>query len=201
MATLRPLPRKRVHHDKSSCKDTYINNRMRMFTTKAPVEITPSPPIMHFDSYVRDMQRTDPARVEEIIAKQKRAIEYHGDMKYVHTKKSDWVAPNTLHPEIEKLYTEYYSKQTKPPIEIRAAAFIKAGYPESIVDDMIRKHVKRESNKNANDAFIAAIFGSKPAKKETAPKKKTLKQLLNIKTRVVKYATNDDYEDEVEDEE
>ena len=198
MATLRPLPRTRVRHDKTSCKDTFIDNRMRVLTTKAPRVIKPSPPIMHFDSYVRDMQRTDPGRVEEIIAKQKLAIEYHGEIEPVSTKTANWVAPSTPHPEIEKLYTDYYSKHTKPPIEISAAAFIKAGYPENIVNDMIRKHIKRV---NVNDdAFISAIFGNKPTKKETAPKKRTLRQLLNIKTRVVKYARNDDSDAEVDEE-
>lgn len=114
--------------------------------------------------------------------------------------KPKWRAPPTddVHPSIQRLYTEYYNKQTMPPIEERVKAFREAGYPEHVLEDMVTKHLKRIDSKNEDEQFIKNIFGEVSNKKESQPKKKTLSQLLNIKKpRVIAMDIEDDVDEDL----
>lgn len=92
---------------------------------------------------------------------------------------------------IENLYTNYYSKGVKPPLKERILAYEKIGYTNQQLAKMIKNEDDWKKKSTENDKFIEAIFGDASKKKtSTAPKKKTLMQLIGYKQP--KYATNDE---------
>jgi hypothetical protein len=86
-----------------------------------------------------------------------------------------------MHPVLVKLYADYYDKGIKAPIEARVKAFTSAGYPPHIIEEMVLKDRCAIEAREANDEFVFSIFGTSSNKKESAPKKKTLRQLLHMK--------------------
>lgn len=96
---------------------------------------------------------------------------------------------------IENLYTNYYSKGIRPPLKERILAYEKIGYSNQQLAKMIRYEDDWKKNSAENVKFIETIFGDATKKKTAAaPKKKTLLQMIGYKR--LKYATNDDFEEE-----
>ena len=99
---------------------------------------------------------------------------------------------------IENLYTNYYSKGEKPPLKERILAYEKIGYTNQQLAKMIKNDDYWKKKSAENDKFIETIFGDVNKKKTTtAPKKKTLAQLIGFKKP--KYATNDNFDEAEED--
>jgi len=98
---------------------------------------------------------------------------------------------------IENLYTNYYSKGVKPPLKERILAYEKIGYTNQQLAKMIKSDDDWKKKSAENDKFIETIFGDATKKKTvTAPKKKTLLQMIGYKKP--KYATNDEFVEEDE---
>tara|TARA_B110000285_G_scaffold91320_1_gene104654 strand:- start:766 stop:1479 length:714 start_codon:yes stop_codon:yes gene_type:complete len=96
---------------------------------------------------------------------------------------------------IENLYTNYYSKGVKPPLNERILAYEKIGYTNLQLAKMIKNDDNYKKNYAENVKFIESIFGDASKKKAAAaPKKKTLLQMIGYKKP--KYATNEDAETE-----
>ena len=92
---------------------------------------------------------------------------------------------------IENLYTNYYSKGVKPPLNARILAYEKVGYTDQQLAKMIKWDDNWKKKSDELDKFMEIIFGDPTKKKTTAaPKKKTLVQLIGYKKP--KYATNDE---------
>ena len=93
---------------------------------------------------------------------------------------------------IEKLYAKYKNK--RPPLDERIKALHDAGYPESVLIDVMKKDAKRAADSAKLDEFIFAIFGDIADKKTPSVKKRSIHQILKIKKRV--YAMPEPGEDE-----
>ena len=72
------------------------------------------------------------------------------------------------------------------------------GYPDEVLRDMLVKHEKKEASRAELDEFVTSIFGELSDKKTTAPKKRTLYQVLKIRKAV--YAMPDQDPDPTEEE-
>ena len=96
---------------------------------------------------------------------------------------------------IEDLYTKYYSKGVKPPLKERILVYSKIGYSDQRLAKMIKFEDEQKKKLAETEKFIESIFGDSNKKKtSTVPKKKTLLQLIGYKK--LKYATNDDNDNE-----
>ena len=143
-------------------------------------------PVINIDAYICDLEKQDPVRAKEILK------EHTGVVVGDRPRKIPWYPPRGIHESIIRLNTMYYSKGVKPPIEERVMAFREAGYPDWYLVEMLKKDHKAKENEDALGEFIYTVFGNMDNKKVTAPKKRTLKQILNIKGGVVPVRMEDD---------
>ena len=103
-----------------------------------------------------------------------------------------------FHTRMSALYEQMQRTHKLPTIEERVLAARDFGYPDEALKRMIDKHEKYEASRAELDQFIVDIFGELSDKKTSAPKKRTLTQVLKIKKQV--YAMPDD-PDELEENE
>lgn len=103
-----------------------------------------------------------------------------------------------FHTRMSALYEQMQRTHKLPTIEERVLAARDFGYPDEALKRMIDKHEKYEASRAELDQFIVGIFGELSDKKTSAPKKRTLTQVLKIKKQV--YAMPDD-PDELEENE
>ena len=75
-------------------------------------------------------------------------------------------------------------KGHKASIEERVLACRDFGYPNEVLIDMMQKHEKRLAALPELEEFMISVFGEMSDKKTTAPKKKTLYQVLKIKKAI-----------------
>ena len=171
-----------------------------------PVEaakpITIPTPILNFDVYKSDLRRANKLlgicdeATESVISNvpileddekvfTKKTTHDPNIVNFVHTK----ISANTyggvnvsMTAPIEKLYTKYYSKGTKPPLKDRVNAFKKAGYTEDELLMIVKKDEVRENKIPELEEFIKRVFGNVSTKKDAPPKKKTLQQMFKFKT-------------------
>jgi len=92
---------------------------------------------------------------------------------------------------------EKNKKGHKASIEERVLAARDFGYPDEVLLDMIKKHEKRLAALPELEEFMIAVFGEMSDKKTTAPKKKTLYQVLKYKKVI--YAMPEPEENQNED--
>lgn len=101
---------------------------------------------------------------------------------------------------VYKLYKKYSKPVRKPPLDERVKALHEAGYSEEDLLNVMKKDAKRVLDVPDLEKFIFDIFGDIADKKTTAIKKRTIKQILNIKKRVFVMPEPDDEELPNEDE-
>ena len=156
--------------------------------TVLPPEPLPYVPVANFESYITDLEKQDPESAERLKTKQ---CEDVCGLITCDTS-SRWSPPSEIHESLIRLNMMYYSKGVKPPIEERVMAFREAGYPDWYLVDMLKKDQNAKDNMANIDDFVFKIFGDVENKKVTAPKKKTLRQLLNIRGGVVPVKVDED---------
>ena len=89
-----------------------------------------------------------------------------------------------LHTRMSALYEQMQRTHKMPSIEERVLAARDFGYPDEALRRMIDKHEQYEASRPELDQFIVDIFGEVSDKKVSAPKKRTLIQVLKIKKQV-----------------
>ena len=152
--------------------------RIPLYSTKMP-DVKPHEymPVVNFETYITDLEKIDKKLADEL-----REVHYEPDA-LVRTR--EWEPPKEIHQSILMLYKRYYNQGKTPPIEERVLAFREAGYPDWYLMKMIKQDsIKTEQFANLGK-FIEDIFGKVDTKKQAAPKKRTLKQLLNIRGGVI----------------
>ena len=216
MAPLRPIARRSVWH--ASSGSSYIPPDSRLGEILRQRElITPQTPIrqVFHHTYEADLRRADmllgvdPLFTENTL-KNIEVIPYVDIPKRKDDQREDILTRVATrfkikrgHIEvsitcpIENLYTNYYSKGVKPPLKERILAYEKIGYTNQQLAKMIKSDDDWKKKSAENDKFIETIFGDATKKKTvTAPKKKTLLQMIGYKKP--KYATNDEFVEEDE---
>jgi hypothetical protein len=79
------------------------------------------------------------------------------------------------------LYAKYSNPLRKPPLEERIKVMHQCGYPEEVLMETMKREERMIAQSDEMDAFIYAIFGEANEKKQSAPKKRTITQILKIK--------------------
>lgn len=214
MSPLRPVPQKRARYATSS--NTFIPTDSRMWkilnpNTPTSVERKRVPIINN--TYKDDLRRADmllgvdPLRTESVLERVE-VIPYGPYVKKSKVESTDIVSKVvadfkikggkvnvTLSCPIESLYTKYYSKGVKPPLNERVLIYSKIGYSDQKLAKMIKFEDVQKKKLAETDKFLETIFGDPTKKKSSAaPKKKTLSQMIGLKKP--KYATNDDFNEE-----
>lgn len=171
-----------------------------------PIEVakpvTIPTPILNFDVYKSDLRRANqllgihdeatdatisnvPLLEDDEKVFTKKIIHEPNIVNFVHTKisanKNGSVNVSITAP-IEKLYIDYYSKGTKPPLKDRVNAFKKVGYTEDELLMIVKKDEARENKIPELEEFIKRVFGNVSTKKDAPPKKKTLQQMFKFKS-------------------
>jgi hypothetical protein len=100
---------------------------------------------------------------------------------------------------LEDLYAKYSKPSRKPPLEERIKAMHQCGYPEEVLLETMKRDAKLTAQSADLDNFIFNIFGEVNDKKQSAPKKRTITQILKIKKRSYAKPEIDDEEIPVED--
>lgn len=217
MVPLRPVARRRVWH--ASSKASFIPPDSRLGEILRQREFTPPQTpirqVLHH-TYEADLRRADmllgvdPLFTENTL-KNIEVIPYvelprrkNDQREDILTRVATRFKIKRGHIEvditcpIENLYTNYYSKGIRPSLKERILAYEKIGYSNQQLAKMIRYEDDWKKNSAENDKFIETIFGDTTKKKTAAaPKKKTLLQMIGYKR--LKYATNDDFEEENEE--
>jgi hypothetical protein len=101
---------------------------------------------------------------------------------------------NYNHPAIQKLHEDYYKHQKRPPIDARLRAHKEAGYPESWLIQMLKKHEEAVRKQPEVDEWFDRVMGPYGKKKESVPKPRTLTQIFKIKALKVVMPDDDDEE-------
>jgi hypothetical protein len=128
--------------------------------------------------HLRRLHKENPPKVEEwMITKPKVVTKY------------DFTVPSMV-----ALQEKYYKFGKMPPLNERIKALNDCGYSDEILMNVIKSHEKKMAESDELDAFIFNIFGEHNEKKQSAPKKRTITQILKIKKRV--YARPDIEDDE-----
>ena len=70
-----------------------------------------------------------------------------------------------------------------PPIEVRIKAAKGFGYPDYVLENMIKKHDYLKNNSDELDEFIEVIFGKCLTSKTSKPKAKSIQETLNSKLK------------------
>lgn len=214
MVPLRPVVQKRVRY--ASTNVTFIPSCSRLGEILKPSEFIPkrcSIPKILSNTYEADLRRADmllgidPLFTENTLKNIK--IIPHVDPPKREKVQCENIVIKAVprfkikngHIEvsitcpIENLYTNYYSKGVKPPLNERILAYEKIGYTNLQLAKMIKNDDNYKKNYAENVKFIESIFGDASKKKAAAaPKKKTLLQMIGYKKP--KYATNEDAETE-----
>lgn len=215
MVPLRPVVQKRVRY--ASTKGPFIPPYSMLGEILKPTEFILkrcSIPKIISNSYEADLRRADmllgvdPLFTENTLKnvniisyietyKKKKVLETEDIITKVVSKikiKKGHIEVNLSCP-IEELYTKYYSKGVKPPLKERILAYEKIGYTNQQLAKMIKNEDDLKKRSAEDIKFIETIFGDASKKKTiTAPKKKTLLQIIGYKKP--KYATNEDTEAE-----
>lgn len=166
---------------------------------KTRVSITPKAafvPHAHLELYYNDYKRTSGEEVADSLMTRNR--EALAKIPVV-TPPTRWKATeeNWNHPAMQKLHEDYTSQGKRPPVEARLRAYKAAGYPESYLLKVLKRHEEVVRKKPELDEWFDRVMGPYANKKETVPKPKTLKQIFKIKA--VKPVKPDD--DDVDEEE
>lgn len=101
---------------------------------------------------------------------------------------------NYNHPAIQKLQEDYYKHQKRPPIDVRLRAHKEAGYPESWLIQMLKKHEEEVRKQPEVDEWFDRVMGPYGKKKESVPKPRTLTQIFKIKPPKVVMPDDEDEE-------
>lgn len=93
-----------------------------------------------------------------------------------------WTSDATdIHPAILDMYAKYNNHGHRAPVDILVKVFTEAGYPPHMIEYIVNMDIEQAESALTDDKFLHDIFGSVSVKKEAAPKKKTLRQLLHMK--------------------
>jgi hypothetical protein len=84
-------------------------------------------------------------------------------------------------PEMAKMYKQMAKTKKKPSIQERLTACNAFGYSSDMLLLIHEKDEKRKADAHKLDTFCEMIFGEFSEKKQSAPKKKSLYQILKIK--------------------
>ena len=95
------------------------------------------------------------------------------------------------------LYAKYSKPPRTPPLEERIKVMHQCGYPEEVLLETMKRDAKMNAQSDELDAFLIAIFGEANEKKQSAPKKRTISQILKIKK--MSYARPDVEDQAVDD--
>jgi len=152
--------------------------RIPSYSTKMP-DAKPHKytPVVNFETYIMELEKNDKKIAEEIRAVHCEPVEV--------IKPQKWTPPKEMHKSIIMLYERYYSQGKTPPIEERVLAFREAKYPNWYLMEMIKHDSTKMEKIEKMEQFMKDVFGKVDTKKQAAPKKKTLKQLLNIRGGVI----------------
>lgn len=210
MVPIRPIPQTRVRYATSSRPHIPANSTLGKILEPKIVHRVNIPPIaITHHTYKEDLKRADhimgidPEMTQRVIDTV-RVVPFVGKVakknRPTDTIISQVIAPIkvkgdrvtiSLSCPIEKLYVDHYSKGVMPPLKERVLAYSKIGYSDQKLAEMIKRHDNWKKNLPEEDKFIATIFGDASKKKSsTAPKKKTLLQMIGYKKP--KYATIED---------
>jgi hypothetical protein len=84
---------------------------------------------------------------------------------------------------MNELYVNYYKKFTRPPIDVHLKALKRFGYPDWVLERVLRKHEKLPEKLKEMDEMIERVFGKYSSSKPSKPKKKTVVEAINTKMR------------------
>jgi hypothetical protein len=194
----RPEP---IQSDGAPCRiQQLINSRMSVGKRTAGSK-SKFVPHVHLDIYQKDYERVYGAeKAKEIVEANQAALNASVQPPRAPPtwKPSE---SNYNHPSIQRLQEEYYSKQIRPPIDVRLKAHKEAGYPQSYLLEMLKKHEEAVQAQPEVDAWFDLVMGPYGKKKETVPKPRTLTQIFKIKPIKVIMPDAEDIVAEEEDDE
>lgn len=211
MAPLRPLPRKRVHTVAHTSNAISPDSRVwQILNSKPTTFLHQNNGLILYHTYKDDLRRGDmlmgiDPRVTESIIEKVDVAPFVGRVQKVKVEAPDILTKAVVDMKvknnkvgvsiscpIESLYMKYHSKGIKPPLKERILAYSRIGYSDQKLAKMIKFDDEQNKKMAEYEAFITAIFGDLNKKKtSTAPKKKTLLQMIGY--RKPKYATNEDF--------
>jgi len=160
---------------------------LRRLHEEHPIEKVPAPvvdpkPVLTIEEVIKKTTIRDPWKKPDAVERMKSRVS-----KFPHI--------NTQ--PLEDLYAKYSKPPRMPPLNERIKALKDCGYSDEILMNVIKSHEKKMAESDELDAFIFNIFGEQNEKKQSAPKKRTITQILKIKKRV--YARPDIEDDENDD--
>jgi hypothetical protein len=157
-----------------------ILNRCQITPDVTPV-VKNNPPHIHLDVYESDYKRIHGDEIaKQMMEKNAQGLARipvvaHAAPKWQPTE------DNYNHPSIQMLQMEYYNKGITPPIDARLKAHKAAGYPQSYLLKMLKKHEERMERQPEVEAWFDLMMGPHLKKKETVSKPRTLTQIFKIK--------------------
>jgi hypothetical protein len=149
-------------------------------------------PIVHIDDYIRDMKLTGekeqlyrqlytPPPHQEILKKE--TFQVPSDPLTVFTTLkvlNSGIVRVKISVPMEPVHL-YEKKGKVAPLEVRIRAAKGFGYPDHVLENMIRHHDETKVQSKKLDEFIDSIFGKCTSAKTSKPKVKTVHESLNTK--------------------
>ena len=163
--------------------DTYFSDLLRTGTSSEhvahlkrlhaenPLEevpvVAPTPkPVLTIEEVIKNNTISDPWKKPDAVERMKSRV-------------SKFPRINTQ--PLADLYAKYSKPPRTPPLEERIKVMHQCGYPEEVLMETMRRDAKMTAQSRELDAFVYAIFGEINDKKPSAPKKRTITQILKIK--------------------
>jgi hypothetical protein len=169
--------------------DTVHVARLRKLHEEHPIEEVPAPvvapkpkPVLTIEEVIKKNTISDPWKKPSATERMQSRVS-----KFPHI--------NTQ--PLADLYAKYSKPPRMPPLEERIKVMHQCGYPEEVLMETMKRDAKMNAMSADLDNFIYAIFGDINDKKPSAPKKRTITQILKIKKR--SYARPDVEDPEVDD--
>jgi hypothetical protein len=170
-----------------------VSTNKKLLEALIPEYVPPKlAPIEHIDNYIRDMNLTGekaelyrrlytPPVPQEVVKKE--TFQVPSDPLTVFTTikvlKSGVVRVKITVP-MEPVHM-YQKKGKVAPLDVRVRAAKGFGYPDHVLDAMIRHHDEIKVQSKKLEEFIDSIFGKCMSTKTSKPKVKTIHESLNSK--------------------
>ncbi len=82
-----------------------------------------------------------------------------------------------------EIHENYYSKGVRPPLIEHLRALKRFGYPDWVLENVVKNHEKLPEKKKMMEEVIEQVFGKYSNSKPSKPKKKTVTEQLTSKIR------------------
>lgn len=84
-----------------------------------------------------------------------------------------------------EIHDQYLSKGVRPPLIEHLRALKRFGYPDWVLEKVVKAHEKIPEKKKKMEEMIETVFGKYSNSKPSKPKKKTVTEQLNTKMREI----------------